>query len=185
MQFNAQEPGFVVSFRADPATSSEDHRAGAGPAPAAGRPFVRRRRNRHGRGLRGSVMPAGVPGFRTRAEKFDDLVMESAERLMELWGAALENVEYLVEEVPDQLEALIAAGSQAPLGRCEPAVVPSGDDPGRQSVIIVYRHPVEALCDAPWQTRELVHEVLIEQVAGLLNIDPDAVDPLFRRFRGN
>lgn len=152
---------------------------------AAPRGFTRRRRDRHGRGLRGPLLPAELPGSRTRGEKFDDLVVDSAERLRELWPAALAEVSYLVEEVPQQLEALIASGEQAPLGKYAPATPATQDRPASPAVIAIYRHPVEALCDTAGQVRELVHEVVIEQVAGLLNMDPDTVDPLFRRFRGH
>lgn len=177
MQSNAQESGFTVSF---------DNDADASGTPSARvRSYSQRRRNRHGRGLRGPLLMAGLPGSRTRGEQFEDLVVDSAERLRELWGTALEDVEYLVEEVPDNLEALVASGSQAPLGKYRPAVRAGAGTDAKQALIVIYRHPVEALCDAPWQVRELIHEVLIEQVAGLLNIDPDTVDPLFRRFRGH
>ncbi|WP_170133100.1 metallopeptidase family protein [Arthrobacter livingstonensis] len=169
MQSNAQEPGFSVTFNEGPS------------APV--RSFVQRRRNRHGRGLRGPLLLPGMPAARTRSEKFEDLVVDSAERLSELWSAQLADVEYLVEEVPDNLEALIASGAQAPLGKYS-AAVPSGSiSATTHPLIVIYRHPVEALCDSPGQVRELIHEVLIEQVAGLLNIDPDSVDPLFGRFR--
>ena len=44
------------------------------------RPSSRRprpsRRDRHGRGLRGRLVPAEVPLARTRAEQFDDLVLD-------------------------------------------------------------------------------------------------------------
>ncbi|RAN76555.1 hypothetical protein B5P43_23000 [Bacillus sp. SRB_336] len=163
MQSNAPEPGFTITFNDGP------------DAPA--RSFPQRRRNRHGRGLRGPLLLPGLPGARTRSERFEDLVVDSAERLRELWNAQLADVEYLVEEVPDNLEALIASGAQAPLGKYTTV---SGTS---QPLIVIYRHPVEALCDSPWQVRELIHEVLIEQVAGLLNVDPDTVDPLFGRFR--
>jgi len=183
MQFNQHQPGFSVTFN-DTAVAATGEAASGTPA-AQTRPFARRRRNRHGRGLRGPLVPAGLPASRTRSEKFEDLVVDSAERLRELLGTALEEVEYLVEEVPDNLEALVAAKSQAPLGKYRAASNSTAGKAAQPAAIIIYRHPVEALCEAPWQTRELVHEVLIEQVAGLLNIDPDTVDPLFRRFRGH
>ncbi len=156
-----------------------------GTTAAAPRTFAARRRDRHGRGLRGPVLPATLPGSRTRGEQFEDLVVDSAERLRELWPAALADVSYLVEEVPQQLETLIASGEQAPLGKYAPPVPATDSQPAAQAVVAVYRHPIEALCDTTGQVRELIHEVMIEQVAGLLNIDPDTVDPLFRRFRGH
>ena len=154
-------------------------------ASAAPRPFARRRRDRHGRGLRGPLLPQDLPGARTRAEKFEDLVVDSAERLRELWPAALGNVGWLVEEIPGDLESLVASGESAPLGKYTREMPAAAGQPEQLAVIAIYRHPVEALCDTPGQVRELIHEVMIEQVAGLLNIDPDTVDPLFRRYRGH
>lgn len=178
MEFNtgSGEESFTISLDPKPLPTAPD-------VAAAPRSFANRRRDRHGRGLRGPLLPEHLPGARTRGELFEDLVVDSAERLRELWPAALGDVSYLVEEVPQQLEALIASGDAAPLGKYAPATPASGDLPAGPAVIAIYRHPVEALCDTPGQVRELVHEVMIEQVAGLLNIDPDAVDPLFRRFR--
>ncbi|WP_125610621.1 metallopeptidase family protein [Specibacter cremeus] len=160
----SQEPRFTVEFE--------------GPGDGPRRGFTRRRRDRHGRGLRGNIMPPAVPGARTRSEAFDDLVVDSAERLTELWEAALADVEFLVEEIPGNIEELLATGERAPLGAHR------GAEAGAKACITVYRHPVEALVDTPAQLRELVHEVVIEEVAGLLNMDPDTVDPLFRRFHG-
>ena len=40
-----------------------------------------RRRDRRGRGLRGALMPSSVPASRTRAERFDDLVLDAVDDL--------------------------------------------------------------------------------------------------------
>ena len=42
---------------------------------------ARSRRDRHGRGLRGRLVPAEVPLARSRAEQFDDLVLDAVEDL--------------------------------------------------------------------------------------------------------
>ena len=180
MEFNAShsEPSLTISL--DPEHSDDDPAS-----PSNARHFQNRRRDRHGRGLRGPLMPASLPASRTRSEKFEDLVVDSADRLRSLWPDSLATVEYLVEEVPDQLEALIASGAQTPLGKYTQAISATADTVAEPPTIAIFRHPVEVLCDTSGQVRELVHEVLIEQVAGLLNISPEIVDPLFRRFRGH
>ncbi|WP_104109168.1 metallopeptidase family protein [Arthrobacter sp. N199823] len=180
MQFKANDGEQSLRISLDPQESDPPREEN----PAA-RSFTSRRRDRHGRGLRGPVLDAGLPGSRTRGQKFDDLVVDSADRLRSLWPEALATVEYLVEEVPERLESLLASGAQAPLGKYVPARPATAGNMGEPASIAIYRHPVEALCDNAGQVRELVHEVLVEQVAGLLNIDPDAVDPLFRHHRGH
>ena len=46
------------------------------PVPA---PTPARRRDRHGRGLRGPLLPPILPAWRTRAERFDELVTSAAD----------------------------------------------------------------------------------------------------------
>lgn len=183
LESDADSAGFADAAENPGAETSEPGIPGAR-VPRA-RTFTQRRRDRHGRGLRGTLLDAGLPGARTRAEKFDDLVVDSADRLRTLWPEALATVEYLVDEVPPQLESLLASKAQAPLGKYTPARAATDASPGEPPCIAIYRHPIEALCDTPGQVRELVHEVLVEQVAGLLNIDPDTVDPMFGRHRGH
>lgn len=164
MESSSQEPSFRLSLE----TSNAAPRRG----------FEKRRRNRHGRGFRGELIPQDLPGSRTRSQAFDELVADSAERLSELWGPALDDVEFLIEEIPDDLESRLTSSERVPLGDYRRA---APDMPAR---VRIFRHPVSALVDTPIQLRELVHEIVIEQVAGLLNMDPDSVDPLFRRFFG-
>src|SRR3954453_9631432 len=64
------------------------------------RPPSRSRRDRHGRGLRGRLVPDGVPLARSRAEQFDDLVLDAVEDLERRWERELAGVEFAVEDVP-------------------------------------------------------------------------------------
>ena len=60
-----------------------------------------RRRDRRGRGLRGRLVPPSVPLYRSRAQQFDDIVLEAVARLEPRWEAELSGVEFAVQEVPD------------------------------------------------------------------------------------
>jgi predicted Zn-dependent protease with MMP-like domain len=152
---------------------------GAGPAgtSAAVRPFGRRRRNRHGRGLRGELLPAHLPGNRTRAERFEDLVLDSVERLQYLWGERIDTVEFLVADIPPGLEQLAATGSPAPLGSVARGSAAS------PAVVTIYRKPVEAEARIKAELPEVVHDVVVEQAADLLGMAPEAVDPTYGRTR--
>jgi predicted Zn-dependent protease with MMP-like domain len=129
-----------------------------------------RRRDRRGRGIRGPLLPATLPAHRTRAERFDDLVLDSVERLESRWGAYLDGVEFAVEDVPPSNPAPWESGG-VPLGRYFPA------QPGLPSRIVVYRRPVESRAVDSDELADLVHEVVVEQVAHLLGRSPDEVDP--------
>lgn len=131
------------------------------------------RRDRHGRGLRGPLVPRGVPAWRTRAERFDDFVLDAVERLERRWRQQLEGVEFAVEDVPPSDPAPWEHG-EVPLGRFFPA---QGQLPPR---IVVYRRPVESRTGDETDLAALVHEVVVEQIAHLLGLAPEQVDPSYR-----
>src|SRR3712207_8588894 len=47
-----------------------------------------------------SLLPAGLPAYRTRAERFDELVLSAVERLEKRWSRQLDGAEFAVEDVP-------------------------------------------------------------------------------------
>ncbi len=144
------------------------------PQPPPGRPRGPRRRDRHGRGLRGPLAPPQVPISLSRSELFDDYIRESVERLERRWPQLID-VEFAVDEVPEAGpgEPDATDGGGVPLGRVLPA------RQGRKSQIVVYRRPVEIRAKSREDRAALVHEILIEQVAELLGLSPDAIDPRY------
>jgi hypothetical protein len=158
----AAYPPFVRRFRS-PRTS--------GPTASPG-PSWRRHRDRRGRGIRGPLAPRGVPLARTRAERFDDLVLDAVERLERRWSRELDGVEFGVEDVPPAGVPGGPLGEPVPLGR----VLRIGAHPPR---IVIYRRPVEARAIDLQELSALVHDVVVEQVADLLGMEPEAVDPRY------
>ncbi|WP_022918994.1 metallopeptidase family protein [Ruania albidiflava] len=132
----------------------------------------RRRRDRHGRGLRGPLLPPTLPGWRTRAERFDELVLAVVERLERQVGTELDGVEFAVEAVPPSDPAPWEVGA-VPLARYFPA----DGAAGLTHRIVVYRHPVAARADGELETALLLRDVLVEQIAHLLHRDPQDIDP--------
>jgi predicted Zn-dependent protease with MMP-like domain len=131
-----------------------------------------RRRDRHGRGLRGPLIPRDVPAWRTRAELFDDRVLDAVEGLEQRWGKELEGVEFAVEDVPPSDPAPWEHG-EVPLGRFFPA---QSALPPR---VVVYRRPVETRAPEDRDVASLVNDVVVEQVAHLLGLTPEQVDPRY------
>ena len=103
-------------------------------------------------------MPASVPLARTRAEIFDDLVLDA------------------VEEVPPDLNVYdsdVLEDGEVPLARLLPG------RPGRHGLpprIVLYRRPLELRAIDREDLADLVHDVIIEQVANLLGVSPDELD---------
>jgi len=131
---------------------------------------LRPRRDRRGRGARGPLAPAAVPLARTRRDTFDDWVLDAVERLERSIGPALAEVEIAVEEVPPD-DRVDPHGDPVPLGRAEPP------GPGRPGRLVVYRRPVELRSTGGRDRAALVHDVVVEQVADLLGVPPEQVDP--------
>jgi predicted Zn-dependent protease with MMP-like domain len=118
-----------------------------------------------------------VPLSRTRAETFDDLVLDAVEevehavrddaRLADQVAA----VELGVEEVPPE-DALVRAesGDLLPLARTEPG---ARDRPAR---LVVYRRPLELRSPDAHERGLLVHEVVVDQLAELLGVDVERLE---------
>ncbi|MGD9960402.1 metallopeptidase family protein [Nocardioides sp.] len=153
-----------------------DDQAGspAGGADAVLRPRRRRTRDRRGRGLRGpAILPRrlGTPERPTARELFDDLVLATVEGIEDRWQQRLGLVEYAVEDAPQipddwqpdrvPLSSLIRAG---------------GTDPAR---IVVFRRPIEHRCQTRPELEAMVHTVLVEQVAELLGVPVEEIDPRY------
>lgn len=176
MQSSHQDPGFTVRLaetgaeRGDPASTA----GGSGRA-SAPRGFRQRRRNRHGRGLRGELMLPTLPGYRTRSDRFDDFVLDSAERLHDIWGKPLDGVRFAVDEIPPGLEHLVADRAPAPMGAYSPATAEEGP------VITLYRRVVEQACGSREELQDLVHDVVVEYTAEMLGVPPESLDPVYRR----
>jgi predicted Zn-dependent protease with MMP-like domain len=123
--------------------------------------------------MRGPLAPTEVPISRTRAERFDELVREEAHRLEQRWGRQLAGVEFAVEEVPS-VDPHGLDADVVPLGR----LVPATD--GRPARIVVYRRPVEARGGDDERDRaRLVRDVVVEEVADLLGLSPESIDPTY------
>ena len=125
-------------------------------------------------------MPPGVPLYRSRAQQFDDLVLEAVARLEPRWEAELSDVEFAVQEVPDAdflNDADLSGG--VPLAR---VVRGSGDTsdpehPASGPRIVLFRRPLLARAEDEEELSELVFDVVVEEFAEILGVDPEIVDP--------
>ncbi len=105
----------------------------------------------------------------SRREDFDDLVLDSAERLEPVLRRYRLEVEFAVEDVPPSDPAPWEE-QLAPLGRVFPS---QGRLPAR---VVLYRRVVEAQALDRSDLASLVDDVVVEQVADLLGVDPAELD---------
>ena len=134
-----------------------------------------RRRNRRGRGARGPLAPPQVPLVESPTERFDNIVLDAVEHVEERWLDQLRSLEFAVEEVPPtEPPALVddeIASAGVPLARLLP---PAGTTPAR---IVIYRRPLELRAVDREDLEDLVHDIVVEEVAHFLGLSPEVVDP--------
>ncbi|MDO3645455.1 metallopeptidase family protein [Nocardia mangyaensis] len=149
------------------------------PAPTA------RSVTRRGRGVRGPMLPPTVPAWRTRGQKFDRLVLEAFAPLDTRWHDRLTKLDIAVDDVP-KIRPLhpdsvtwpdeVVADGPVPLSRLIPAGVDSRGAATRARVVL-FRKPLELRAADPDDLVELLREVLVQQIATYLGVDPDLIDP--------
>ena len=112
-------------------------------------------------------------------------MLEALEPIELRWGSELAELDLAVDDVPevDETSPTRWCGARAcwPTSGCR---WPSWCRPGStrtgmpsRARIVLYRRPLEARArDSGEDLADLLHEVLVEQVAEYLNIEPDAVD---------
>ncbi|SPT53323.1 Uncharacterized protein conserved in bacteria [Actinomyces bovis] len=135
-------------------------------------PQPTRRRDRHGRGLRGPLLPAALPAWRTPSERFDELVIRVVQDLSRQ-VPQVESIQFAVEEVPPSDPAPWERGIV--LGRGF-AAEPKAGLPAR---VVIYRRPVTSRAADRGELVELVHRVVVEQVATMLGRRPEEIDPQY------
>ena len=106
----------------------------------------------------------------TRAQRFDDVVLDAMSRLERRSGAS-----------PSHDPARRRGGAtqrpgpwehrQVPLGRMFPATATAPYQ------VVVYRRPITTRCRDEADVIALVTSVLTEQVAGVLGVTPEQLDP--------
>jgi predicted Zn-dependent protease with MMP-like domain len=122
-----------------------------------------------------------VPLYRTRSQQFDDMVLDAVARLESRWETELEGVEFAVQEVPEADE-LVDDSIPLPLARTVPSRPESGDParPATPARIVIYRRPLMARTENDGELSELVFDVVIEEFASFLGLDPESIDPGYR-----
>lgn len=144
------------------------------------------RRDRHGRGVRGPILPVAVPRYRTRSMDFDQAVLEAYAPLQNRFFEQLTGVDLAVDTIPRMrlssdmiIPDEIFADGPVPLGRVLQAGVDRAGNPTRARIVL-FRMPIEQRATSAIERAELLDTVLTALVAHYLNLDPRDINPRFQ-----
>jgi predicted Zn-dependent protease with MMP-like domain len=112
-----------------------------------------------------------VPAHRTGRERFDQVALDVMAEVESRWTDELAAVELAVEDIPVLPGTWVAP--RVPLASWVPA---STTTPPR---LVLFRRPIEHRCESRADLEAMVLTVVVEQVAELLGIDAEDVDPRY------
>lgn len=135
--------------------------------------------------MRGPLLPPTVPGWRSRAERFDMAVLEAYEPIERRWHQRLAALDVAVDEIPRihpkepdsvQWPPEVVADGPIALARLIPAGVDVRGEPTRARIVL-FRKPIERRAKDSVDLTDLLHEILVAQVATYLGVEPTVIDP--------
>jgi hypothetical protein len=134
--------------------------------------------------VRGPLLPPTVPGWRSRAERFDMAVLEAYEPIERRWHDRLTGLDIAVDEIPRisprdpdnvQFPPEVIADGPIALARLIPAGVDVRGNSTRARMVL-FRKPIERRAKDSLDLGDLLHDILVAQVATFLGVEPTVID---------
>ena len=134
--------------------------------------------------MRAPLLPPSVPAWNSRSDEFDAVALEAFADIDSRWHDQIAGLDIAVDEIPRLLprdpETVqwpdeVTADGAVPLARLMPAGIDVHGAPTRAQIIL-FRRPLESRAKRGADLLELVHEVLVQQVATHLGVDEDTID---------
>lgn len=125
------------------------------------------------------LAPPLIPIAHTRSDAFDAMVLHAVDHLQPSLGEQLSTIEFAVEDVPEvggdqaQFNDDVLDDHGVPLSRLFRTGVAGISGP----TVVLYRRPLESRAVRGDDLADLVHDVVVEQLARLLGREPDEIDP--------
>ncbi len=112
-------------------------------------------------------------------------VLEAYEPIERRWQQRVSTLDVAVDEIPRiaakdpesvQWPPEVVADGPIPLARLIPAGVDVRGNPTRARILL-FRKPIEQRANDSLELGELLHEILVAQVATYLDVEPTVIDP--------
>ena len=125
------------------------------------------RRDTHGRGMRGPLLPHIAPSHESRDQFFARQLRNAIKDLDGRMGKKVAGITFGFEEIPNLRDLILSEGAVS-LGRI---------DQGNPVKIVLYQRPIEARSLNNDLMTRITRDVLAELVSSLLGLHPQDVDP--------
>ncbi len=146
---------------------------------------LRRRvaRDRRGHGLRGPLVPRDLPAHRTRAQDFDEVVLDAFAEIDSLWHDKLSELDIAVDDVPGILPhdpdavswpAEVEADGPIPLARMVPVGIDRRGNRTRARLIL-FRRPLQRRAKTDADLLEEILAILVHQIADYLGVTEETL----------
>lgn len=112
-------------------------------------------------------------------------VLEAYEPIEQRWKQRVSALDVAVDEIPRiaakdpesvQWPPEVVADGPIPLARLIPAGVDVRGNPTRARILL-FRKPIEQRAEDSLELGDLLHEILVAQVATYLDVEPSVIDP--------
>lgn len=124
------------------------------------------RRDRHGRGMRGPLLPHRIPGYVSRNKEFAILLSNALQDLDQNFADSLAQITFATEAIPN-LRDLVLNNDEVALGRT---------DATRPVRIVLYTEPIRMRAQNKAALDRIIRDVLAEQLSPLLGLRPEQID---------
>jgi predicted Zn-dependent protease with MMP-like domain len=119
--------------------------------------------------MRGTLAPVHLPLSRTRAEIFDDLVLDAVEELEHHWAPEVSDIAFAVQDVPPdepsaEFDPDLVIDRGVRLGQLFRDGLPGASGP----LIVLYRHAVGLRAHSDLDRRDIVFAVVSDLAAEFL-----------------
>ncbi|ADG77816.1 Exonuclease OS=Tsukamurella paurometabola (strain ATCC 8368 / DSM / CCUG 35730 / CIP 100753/ JCM 10117 / KCTC 9821 / NBRC 16120 / NCIMB 702349 / NCTC 13040)OX=521096 GN=Tpau_1185 PE=4 SV=1 [Tsukamurella paurometabola] len=140
-------------------------------------------RDRRDHGLRAPLVPRGLPAYRTRAQDFDEVVLDAYAEIDGLWHDRLTDLDIAVDDVPGILPRdpdsvswpdEVEADGPIPLARLVPAGIDRRGNHTRARLIL-FRRPLQRRAKNDADLLEEILAILVHQISDYLGVTEETL----------
>ncbi len=131
--------------------------------------IIYKRKDTHGRGLRGIIIPPNLMGYRTKQKYFEQTIIDIAKKAQAKWPQ-ITKIEFCTQNVPPS-DPAPWEGNEIILGR-------TFDQDWTHNLparIVLYKLPILARAKNKFEIKNILQDIICQQLSYILNISDKEV----------